>query len=162
MLEQRGSEELAPPVPVPSSAVKDATRWFKRNLTKQLKCAVWNTCSQSVTLKCKGSACTHTLEGGRMYVLKCRGEVSTEFCKEKSQCEVAAISAPTPPPPTPPPPTRPPPAPRRRRSRRRRGCGGGGSHRRRCGGSGGGKSRRRRGCGGGGGSHRRRCGGSGG
>jgi len=83
---------------VNSSCVKDLTSsWFSQEFKKKFKCAVWNTCNQDVTLKCKGSACTQTLGRGGVYLLKCNGKVSTQFCTDKSQCEVAAASAPLPP-----------------------------------------------------------------
>jgi len=102
----------APPgPPVDSACVKDATNFFKGAFKKKFKCAVWNSCSKDVVLRCKNSACTQNLGDGGLFWLKCDGKVSTEFCDDKSQCEVteAMAPAPAPPPPSPGPP--PPPAP---------------------------------------------------
>jgi len=78
---------------VNTSCVMDATNLFSPKFQKEFKCAVWNTCSQDVNLKCKKSACTQTLGRGGLYVLKCKGHASTDFCDDKSQCEVAVASA---------------------------------------------------------------------
>jgi len=94
----------APPSPfVNSSCLKDATSLFSQEFQREFKCAVWNTCNQDLTLKCTGSACTQTLGRGGVYLLKCNGKVSTHFCTNKSQCDVAAASASAPAPPPPPP-----------------------------------------------------------
>ena len=97
---------------VNSSCVKDLTSsWFSQEFKKKFKCAVWNTCNQDVTLKCKNSECTQTLGDGGLFWLKCNGQVSTDFCDDKSQCKVAAAPAPAPPAPAPPGPAPPGPAP---------------------------------------------------